>query len=103
MKFSIKKGDTIQVMSGRDSSKTGKVLMIFDKKNRVLVEGLNMVKRHRRPRKQNEKGEIVSIPQPMHRSNVLLYCSHCKRGTRMRAKIINDKKIRICAKCDNGY
>ena len=70
MKFSIKKGDTVTVIAGKDSGKSGKVLKVFPKANRVLVEGINMFKKHKRPTKQGEKGQVVSIARTIHRSNV---------------------------------
>lgn len=70
MKMSIKKGDTVTVMTGKDSGKSGKVLQVFTTKNRVLVEGVNMIKKHKRPTKQGEKGQTVSVARSIHRSNV---------------------------------
>ncbi len=71
IKFSIKKGDQVTVITGRDAGKSGKVAKVFPVENRVLVEGINMVKKHKRPTKQGEKGQIVSIARPIHRSNVV--------------------------------
>lgn len=71
IKFSIKKGDQVTVITGRDAGKSGKVTKVFPVENRVLVEGINMVKKHKRPTKQGEKGQIVSIARPIHRSNVV--------------------------------
>ena len=70
MKMNIKKGDSVTVIAGKDSGKTGKVVKVFPKLNRVLVEGVNMFKKHKRPTKQGEKGQIVSIARTIHRSNV---------------------------------
>lgn len=70
IKISIKKGDTVAVITGKDTGKTGKVIRVFPKANRLLVEGINMFKKHKRPSKQGEKGQIVSIPRSIHRSNV---------------------------------
>lgn len=69
-KMSVKKGDTVVILKGKDRSKSGKVLRVFPKTNKVLVEGINMVKRHKRPTKQGEKGQMVSIARPIDRSNV---------------------------------
>lgn len=71
MKMSIKKGDTVTAIKGKDAGKSGKVLKVFPKLNRVLVEGVNMFKKHKRPAKQGEKGQIISIARPIHRSNVV--------------------------------
>ena len=70
-KISIKKGDTVQVTTGKDAGKSGKVLKVFPKENRVLVEGVNMYKKHQKPKKQGEKGQLVSITRSIHRSNVV--------------------------------
>lgn len=71
MKLSIKKGDSITVITGKDAGKSGKVVKVFPKENRLLVEGINMFKKHKRPTKQGEKGQIVSVPRSIHRSNVV--------------------------------
>lgn len=71
IKFSIKKGDQVTVITGKDAGKSGKVTKVFPTENRVLVEGINMVKKHKRPTKQGEKGQVVSIARPIHRSNVV--------------------------------
>lgn len=72
IKMSIKKGDTVIITKGKDAGKSGKVLRVFPKLNRVLVEGVNMFKKHKRPTKQGQKGEIVNLPRAIHRSNVSL-------------------------------
>jgi large subunit ribosomal protein L24 len=70
MKMSFKKGNTVLVMKGKDAGKSGKVLHVFPKMNKVLVEGVNLVKKHKRATKQGEKGQLVSIARPIDRSNV---------------------------------
>jgi large subunit ribosomal protein L24 len=70
MKMSVKKGNTVLVMKGKDAGKSGKVLHVFPKMNKVLVEGVNLVKKHKRATKQGEKGQLVSIARPIDRSNV---------------------------------
>ncbi len=70
IKMSIKKGDTALIMKGKDAGKSGKVLRVFPKANKVLVEGINMVKKHKKPTKQGEKGQTVSIARPIDRSNI---------------------------------
>ena len=72
MKMSIKKGDTVLILKGKDRTKSGKVIRVFPKENKVLVEGINMVKRHKRATKQGEKGQMVSIARPIDRSNVMV-------------------------------
>lgn len=99
--MNIKKGDTVQVMVGKDRGKTGKVLRIDVQDQRVLVENVNLYKKHSRPKKQGEKGEIVSLSRPLNRANVLLYCSNCRRGVRIGQKFEKgSKKVRYCKKCE---
>jgi large subunit ribosomal protein L24 len=95
----IKKGDTVLVISGKWRGKTGKVLRAFPKELKVLVEGVNIVKKHQKPRRAGEKGQIVEIPKPIPISKVKLICPSCKKATRVGYKIEGDKKFRVCKKC----
>lgn len=96
----LKKGDKAVVISGDDKGKSGKVLKILSKNNKAVVEGLNLVKRHLRPRRQGEKGQIVEMPLPLRLSNLLLACPNCGKPTRRAFKILKGgKKARICKKC----
>ncbi len=95
----IKKGDQVIVISGKDRLKKGRVLKAFPKEAKVLVEGLNLRKKHAKPKKSGEKGEIVQISFPITVSNVKLVCPKCSRPVRVGFKLINDKKFRICKKC----
>ena len=98
----IKKGDAVQIIAGKDRGKTGKVLKMFRKDERILVEGIAVKKRHRRPKKANEKGQVVTMPSPIHISNAMLYCKTCARGVRIGYQLLDDKsKIRVCKKCKN--
>lgn len=97
----IKKGDQVQIIAGKDRGKRGKVLSVIAPKGKIVVEGLNIVKRHKRPRKEGEKGQRVEIPAPLNVSNVMLVCSHCGKLTRVGYKIENEKKFRICKKCES--
>jgi large subunit ribosomal protein L24 len=101
----IKKGDTVLVISGKWKGKTGKVLKAFPKEMKVLVEGVNIVKKHQKPRRSGEKGEIIEIPKPIPVSKVKLICPNCKKATRVGFEISksNGKKVklRICKKCKN--
>ena len=99
----IHKRDTIQIIAGKDRGKTGKVLKVFPKNEKILVEGIAMRKRHRRPKKAREKGQVVSMPSPIHISNAMLFCKTCSRGVRTGYQFLDDKKskIRICKKCKN--
>jgi len=98
----IHKGDTVLIISGKDKSRKGKVLEAFPKEGRILVEGMNLRKKHQRPKKSGEKGQIVELPRPIHISNVKLVCQKCEKATKVgyKSKIKNQKsKIRICKKC----
>ena len=79
----IHKGDTVQVMVGKDRGKNGKVLSVDTADSKVLVEGLNMVKKHMRPKKQGEKGQIISLSRPLNVSKVMLVCPSCKEPVRV--------------------
>ena len=79
----IKKGDTVQVLSGKEKGKSGKVLEVFPKNRRLSVEGLNIHVRFSRPKKQGEKGQRLELPAPMDASKVMLVCPHCGRTTRL--------------------
>lgn len=96
----IKKGDTAIVTAGKDKGKKAKVVGIMKESDKVLLEGLNMYKKHERPRQQGKKGQIVERATPIHISNVLLYCSKCKKGVRI-GKEADKKggKARVCVKC----
>lgn len=95
----IKKSDTVLLISGKDRGKTGKILKSLPRRNAVLVEGLNLRKKHVRPKKQGEKGQIISRPSPLDISNVKLVCPKCKKAARVGYKIEGNKKYRICKKC----
>ena len=98
--LNIKKGDTVVIMIGKDRGKRGKVLETLPRDGRVVVEGLNLMAKNVRARRQGEKGQVVRYNAPMHISNVLLYCSHCGKGRRAGYLVQQDgKKTRICRKC----
>jgi large subunit ribosomal protein L24 len=95
----IRKGDQIKMIAGKDRGKQGKILRVDKNAERVSVEGLNLLKKHRRPKKQGEKGQRVEIPAAVHISNVKLICPHCGKATRVGYSFSQDKKVRICKKC----
>lgn len=98
----IKKNDQVKVISGRDRGKTGKVLSLDLARNRVLVEHVQVVKRHTRPNPQrNVKGGIVERETPIHRSNVMLLCPSCGPVRVRLQKLPDGKKVRTCRKCGN--
>lgn len=96
----IQKGDTVKICSGKDTGKTGVVESVRSDHSRVVVSGCNMVKRHRKPRKQGEKGQILEIASPLHISNVSLVCPSCKKIVRVGYQLREKKKQRFCRKCN---
>ena len=95
----IKRGDTIKIISGKDRGKTAKVLHIYAKENRLLAEGINLKKKHVRPKEQGKKGQIVQIPSPFAVSIAMLLCSSCGKATRVGYKDEASVKVRICKRC----
>ena len=95
----IKKNDIVKILKGKDRGKTGKVLSVLHSDNKMVVEGVNIYKKHARPKKQGQKGEVIGITRPMSASNVLLFCSSCNQGVRFGLVVEGDKKNRICKKC----
>jgi len=96
----IRKGDMVRVTTGRDRGKSGKVLQVLAKKQRVIIEKLNIIKRHTRPQQKNRQGGIVEREGSIQISNVMLLCSQCHKATRYSLKILTDgKKLRCCRKC----
>jgi large subunit ribosomal protein L24 len=93
------KGDNVKVLSGKDRGKTGKILSVSRSDASALVEGINLFKKHRRPRRQGEKGEVVTVPRPLHIGKIALICGSCGKATRVGMRIEGDKKSRYCKKC----
>ena len=98
MKTKLKKGDQVQIITGKDKGKKGRVLRIDRMTGRVIVEGLNMVKKTQRPKSQNDKGGIIEIEAAIAASNVQVICKKCG-PTRVGIKIDGNKKTRVCRKC----
>ncbi|MGE0392564.1 MAG: 50S ribosomal protein L24 [Vicinamibacterales bacterium] len=98
----IRKNDTVVVTVGKDSGKRGRVLRVLPAGNRLVVEGVNLIKRHTRPNPQkNIKGGIVEREASLHASNVQLVCPECNKLTRLGKKVLTDgRKVRICRKCE---
>lgn len=102
-KSRVKKGDTVMVITGKEKNKTGKLLRVAQKDDNVVIEGLNIVKRHVRAR-GSEGGTIVEKEAPIHISNVQLFCEKCSKAVRSRTKILEDnKKVRVCVKCGESF
>ncbi len=99
----IKKGDTVQVIYGKDRGKKGKVLRAMPNREGVIVEGLNRVKKHARATQRNpQSGGIIEIEAPIHVSNIMLVCPSCGQPARLSVKREEDKKIRFCKKCSGS-
>lgn len=102
--MAIKKGDNVLVISGKDKGKSGKVVKVFPNEGKVVVEGINLRKKTRRPRKQGEKGQVIQISAPVRKSNVLLVCPSCGKTTRKAAGFSESgEKMRLCKKCGNKF
>ena len=99
MAMNVKKGDTVIVLSGKDKGKQGKVLGTVPSEAKVVVEGINMVTCHVKPRKQGETGGIAQREAAMYASKVQVVCPKCNKGTRIAHKIENGKKTRVCKHC----
>ena len=100
----IKKNDTVTVLAGRDKGKTGKVLIALPRANRVIVEGVNFVKKHTRRTRENEKGGIVEKEASIHTSNLAMLCKGCNRPTRVGYDLLKDgTKTRFCKKCKEVF
>ena len=95
----LHKGDTVTIVKGKDSGKTGKIEKVYSKEDKVLVEGVNQYKRHIKARMAGQKSEIVTLTKPLPVANVMLLCPKCKKPTRIGYKILKDIKSRICKKC----
>ncbi len=99
--ISIKKDDKVKVIAGKDKGKIGKVVKVIRKDNRILVENVNMIKRHTRPSAKNRQGGIVSAEAPIHVSNIVLMCNKCIKPVRIKMQNLeNEKKVRVCRKCN---
>jgi len=96
----IKKNDTVMVIAGDEKGKKGRVRSVQPDKSRVIVESINIIKKHMKPSKQHQQGGIIEKEAPVHRSNVILVCPKCDKTTRLGNRTLeNGKKIRVCKKC----
>ena len=95
----FRKGDQIKMMTGNDRGKAGRVLAAFPKEGRIVVDGVNMKKKHVRPRKQGQKGELVQVPMPFPVSRAALVCGKCGKPTRVGRRREEGRNIRVCKKC----
>lgn len=97
--MNIKKGDTVVVISGKDKGKKGKVLEVSPKSDKVVVEEVNVLARHKKPRSAQDKGGIIKSAHPIEASNVMVVCGVCGKATRVAHKEVEGKNARICKKC----
>ncbi len=103
--MNIKKNDQVTIIAGKDKGKTGKVLQIFADVNRASVDGLNLLIKHMRPRRQGEKGQRIEFAAPMNISNMMLVCPKCNKATRVGHEFLKaadgkkGTKVRVCKKC----
>lgn len=100
----LKKGDNVKVMAGKDRGKTGKITQAFPDMEKVVVEGVNILKKHLRVRRQGDKGQVVEFSAPLAAANVMLVCPKCGKTARIGRRILTldggkTKKVRTCAKC----
>ena len=95
----VKKGDTVEVTAGKFKGKQGKIMEALPDRHQVVVEGVNLVKRHRKPANANDPGGIMDKIKPVDVSNVMLVCPSCGKLTRVAYETKNDKKVRVCKKC----
>lgn len=100
----IKKGDTVEIVAGKDLGERGQVKAVFPKENRVLVDGVNIVKRHQKARQQGNQqipAQILEKESPLDLSNVMLVCTSCEKRTRVGYRVNEDgRKVRVCKKCN---
>ena len=95
----VKKGDTVKVLSGNDKGKTGEVLEILPKTNKIVVKGINIIKKHTKPRKQGEEGGILSMEGAIHVAKVNVVCPKCGKATKIGYSEEKGEKVRVCKKC----
>lgn len=103
-KLHVKKGDSVVVISGKDKGKKGKVLVALPKDSKVIVEGINMSTKHKKPSKTVQQGGIIHQESPVFSSKVMLWCDKCKKGVRVGHKMLDDKtKVRYCRDCGDVF
>ena len=95
----IKKGDTVEVLSGNDKGKKGEVLEVLPKKDKIIVKGINVRKKHMKPKKQGDQGGIIPVECAIYSSKVNVVCPKCKKGVKVGYIFEKDEKVRVCKKC----
>ena len=103
-KWHIKKNDLVMVMNGKEKGKSGRILRVLPEKEKVIIEKINFIKRHSRPRGQQKRGGIIEKEAPLHISNVMLLCEKCNKPVRIGHRLIEgNKKARFCRKCSEIF
>ena len=104
MKVHVKKNDTVIVISGKDKGKTGEVLKVYPKTGKVLVQGVNIVKKHQKASRTQAESAIIEREAAINSSKVMLFCKKCKTATRISNQLLEDgTKVRICKKCGETF
>ncbi len=99
--MNIKKNDTVLVIAGKDKGKKGKVRFAYPKDGRILVEGINFIKRHSRAKRQARQAGIIDLEAPIHVTNVMLFCDKCNHPARIGFRFLDDgRKVRVCRSCN---
>ena len=97
----IKKGDLVKIMQGKDRGREGKVKKVLPKDNKIIVDGINIAKKHVKPRGKDQKGGIIKVERPLHASKVMVICPSCGQPTRIGYQVDKKgEKYRICRKCE---
>lgn len=99
MKF--KKGDTIKIIKGKDRGKTGKIINVDRMNDKITVEGFNLFKKHTKPKRQGQKGEVVLVARPLNAANAMFVCPACKQAARVGFHFENNIKLRYCKRCNS--
>ncbi len=100
MKCSLKKNDFVQVIKGEDRGKKGRIIQVLPEKGKVIVEGINFVRKHSKPKAIDKVGGIVQMEKPVSIANVMYFCMKCTKMTRLKKKVLQDgSKVRYCKKC----
>ena len=95
----LKKGDTVKVLSGNDKGKTGEIIEVIPKTNKIIVKGVNVRKKHIKPRKQGEEGGIIPVECAIHSAKVNVVCPKCGKATKVGYSVEKGEKVRVCKKC----
>ena len=102
----VKKDDTVRVISGKDAGKEGRVVHVYPKRERVMVEGVNRVTKHKRQQRTRagaQEGGLIHEEAPIHLSNVMPICPSCGKAVRIGVKVLDGKRVRYCRKCDSEF